>query len=123
MGSCGFNDGPFKATVIEYAAITESAVLYDISDQAQLLIENRVDSLSPIIALKEAGELQWVLDTDVRNTEGYESARIWEISHVTVVNGTDPIELNFLGHWTYGVEQGSIEIDRDTGDNSFCLSW
>ena len=84
---------------------------------------NRNDPLSPILTLIENGKIIWTLDTDVRNTKGYETCRIWEISNVKITKDTDQIKLRFTGHWTFGAEAGSMEIDRKNGENSFCLSW
>jgi len=120
---CGFDDGPFEAVLIEPIEFTEHAEKFDLSNDAKLILENRNDTLSPIITLIENGKVKWTLDTDTRNTKGYEKTRIWNISNVKVSNGTDPIELRFTGHWTYGSEFGSMRIDRNDGDNSFCLSW
>ncbi len=123
VGPCGFDDGPFEAMIIKEAIVSDSAIVFDISNNGQLLVENRADSISPILVLRESNEMKWIIDLDVSKTEGYESTRIWKISNVNVINDSDPIELGFLGHWTYGIEYGSIEIDRSTGRNSFCLSW
>ena len=67
--------------------------------------------------------MKWILDTDTRNTQGYESTRFWEISNVTIIRDADPIKLRFTAHWTYGAEAGTTEIERENGENSFCLSW
>ncbi len=120
---CGMDDGPFAATLIEPIELTENAQSFDLSENGQLVLENRNDSLSPIITLIENGKVKWTLDTDTRNTKGYESTRIWKISKVTITKNTDPIKLHFAGHWTYGVEAGSMTINRENGKNSFCLSW
>ena len=120
---CGMDDGPFKAVLIDPIEITDNAEQFDISDNGILILENRNDTLSPILTLIENGKVKWTLDTDVRNTEGFESTRIWEISNITIEKKTDPIKLVFTGHWTYGAEHGSMEIDREDGENEFCLSW
>lgn len=120
---CGMDDGPFKAVLIDPIEVSDSVQTFDLSENGQLILENRNDTLSPIIALIENGRVKWALDMDVRNTVGYETCRIWEISNLTVTNDTDPIALSFAGHWTYGTEAGSMEIDRENGENSFCLSW
>ncbi len=120
---CGMDDGPFKAALIDPIEISEHAQEFYLSNNGKLILENRNDTLSPILTLIENGKVKWTLDTDVRNTEGWESTRIWEISNVRIENKTDPIKLVFIGHWTYGAERGSMEIDRDDGENDFCLSW
>jgi len=120
---CGMDDGPFEAVIIEPIELSENAQEFDLSNNGKLILENRNDTLSPILTLVENGKVKWTLDTDTRNTEGFESTFIWKISRVTITENTDPIKLNFAGHWIYGVEAGSMEIDRDDGDNSFCLSW
>jgi hypothetical protein len=120
---CGMDDGPFKAVRIDSIQISDSVQTFDLSDNGKLILDNRNDTLSPILTLIEEGNVKWTLDTDVRNTKGYETCRIWEISNLTVRKKTDPIKLSFTGHWTYGAEAGSMEIDRDDGENSYCLSW
>lgn len=123
FSGCGMDDGPFTAVIVDPIVISDSAQIFDLSDNGKLILENRNDTLSPILTCIENGEVKWTLDTDVRNTKGYETCKIWEISSVTVTKNTDPIKLNFAGHWTYGAEAGSMEIDRQDGKNSFCLSW
>jgi len=120
---CGMDDGPFIAVLIDPIEISDSAQSFELSGNAKLILENRNNTLSPVLTLIENGEIRWTLDTDVSNTTGYETCRIWEISDLTVKEDSDPITLSFAGHWTYGVEAGSMEIDREDGDNSFCLSW
>jgi len=119
---CGFDDGPFKAVLIDKNETSDSVKIFQL-ENGQLILENRSDTLSPLLSLMENEKLIWTLDTDVRNTTGFESCRIWEISKIKIINGSNPIKLQFLGHWTYGIEHGSMEIDRKSGDNSFCLSW
>ena len=120
---CGMDDGPFEAVRIDSIEISDFVQTYDLSGNGKLILDNRSDTLSPILTLIEEGKVKWTLDTDVRYTKGYETCRIWEISNVIVRKDSDPIKLSFTGHWTYGTEAGSMEIDRDDGDNSFCLSW
>lgn len=121
--SCGLNDGPFEASMIPPIQITDSAQQFELSDNGKLILENRNDTLSPILTLIENDKVIWTLDINTRNTEGYESTHIWEISDVTMIKNTELIKLNFVAHWIYGIEGGSIEIDRESGENSFCLSW
>jgi|TARA_B110000090_G_C13239691_1_gene391993 hypothetical protein len=120
---CGMDDGPFKAVLVDQTNISENSEMFDLKNNGLLILDNRTDSLSPTLTLKENGIVKWTLDTDTRNTKGYESTRIWKISNVTITKNSDPIKLNFAGHWTYGAEAGSMEIERDDGENSFCLSW
>jgi hypothetical protein len=120
---CGMDDGPFYAVKTAPIEISESATRFPLSGNGELILDNRNDTLSPILTLKENGEIKWTLDTDVRNTKGYETCRIWEIGSLTITKDTDPIRLIFTGHWTYGVEAGSMKIKRKSGENSFCLSW
>ncbi|WP_412984405.1 hypothetical protein [Pontimicrobium sp. IMCC45349] len=117
------DDGPFEAVLVDQIELTETSQYFELSEGGKLILENRNDTLSPIISLIEHGKVKWTLDTDTRNTEGYESTRIWKISNLQITNSTNPINLRFTGHWTYGAEQGSMEIDREDGDNRFCLSW
>lgn len=121
--SCGMDDGPFKAIKTTPIVITETSERFKLSKDGELILTNRNDTLSPILTLVENGKVMWTLDTDVRNTKGYETCSIGELSNVTITNDTDPIKLRFIGHWTYGAEAGSMEINRESGENSFCLSW
>ncbi|MEO1030991.1 MAG: hypothetical protein AAFX55_06285 [Bacteroidota bacterium] len=123
MTSCGLDDGPFEAKLIGPINISDSAQKFDLAENAILYIENRTDSLSPIITLFQNDELVWTLDTDTSKTEGYEGTELWNISNVNITNTKNPIELDFLSHWTYGYEVGWMEIDLKSGENRFCLSW
>ena len=90
---CGMDDGPFEAVLIDKIELTEKAQQFDLSENGKLILENRNDTLSPIITLIENGKVKWTLDTDTRNTKGYESTRIWKISNLTITKKTDPIKL------------------------------
>jgi hypothetical protein len=123
ISGCGMDDGPFEAVRTNPIEISESSLTFNLSNNGKLILDNRTDTLSPVLTLIENGKIKWTLDTDVRNTEGYETCRIWEITNLTVRKDSNPIKLSFTGHWTYGVEAGTMKIDRDDGENSFCLSW
>lgn len=123
VSGCGMDDGPFNAALINQIEISKNSETFELKHNGVLILDNRTDSLSPTLTLKENGIIKWTLDTDTRNTKGYESTQIWEISDVTITKNTDPIRLSFVGYWTYGAEAGSMKIDRDDGENSFCLSW
>ena len=120
---CGMDDGPFEAKLIAPIEYSDSAFVIDLSENAQILIENRTDTLSPVIILLVQDEIKWTLDTDTRNTPGYENTRIWELDHIEITDSTDPIRLTFYANWTYGFERGSMNIDKTDGGNQFCLSW
>lgn len=123
LSGCRMNDGPFEAILTEETAISNNSEKFNLNDNEILILDNRADSLSPTLTLKENGIVKWTLDTDTRNTEGYETTRIWEISNLKIIENTDTIKLEFIGHWTYGAEAGLMEIDRKSGENKFCLSW
>lgn len=120
---CGMDDGPFKAVSIAPIEISNKAQTFELSNDGKLILDNRSDTLSPVLTLIEDGKIKWTLDTDTRNTVGYETTEIWKITNLTITINNDPIKLKFIGYWTFGGEAGSMEIDRDDGDNSFCLSW
>ena len=80
-------------------------------------------SLIGIIVIGYVGLMYFAVYTDTQKTEGYESTSIWELSEVEITENTNPIKLKFIGHWTFGGERGSMEINRANGSNSFCLSW
>ena len=121
IGGCGMDDGPFYAQEVSDIQFSDSLQTFELSD-GTLILDNRNDSLSPVLAFEMEGNFTWILDTDVSKTEGYEGTRIWEISNLTVEDGSK-MDLKFTGHWTYGAEAGSMHIDKKTGKNSFCLSW
>ena len=118
---CGMDDGPFEAVVVDDIRVTDSVQVFNL-DNGKLILNNRNDSLSPVLTLIENEKVIWNLDMDVRQTKGYETCMLWEISNVTIRN-SNPIKLSFTGHWTYGAEAGSMKINRKNGKNSFCLSW
>ncbi|SDY07998.1 hypothetical protein SAMN05444411_12010 [Lutibacter oricola] len=119
---CGMDDGPFKAIKIENHLITDNHKIYKLK-KGELILDNRNDSLSPIILYKEKGKIEWILDTDVRNTKGYETCRISSINDLKIINDSNKIEIEFYAVWTYGAESGWMKIDKNGGDNKFCLSW
>ena len=123
LSGCGWDDGPFHAIKIEPVEISDSAMRFKLSNNGELIVENRADTLSPILILIERGEVKWTLDTDVKNTEGYETCWIKKIENVKITKRTNPIKFTFTGYWTFGAERGSMVINRKNGENSFCLSW
>lgn len=123
LGPCGFDDGPFVGVLVDGRVISDSKETYHLSNDGKLILENRADTLSPIFSLVEEGNVKWSIDMDVRNTKEWESTRIWEISKVSITEEAGVIKMIFLEHWTFGAERGSMEIERASGNNSFCLSW
>jgi len=115
------DDGPFYAERINNVKFSESIQAFNLSGRT-LILDSRSEDLSPILAFEKNGKSLWVLDTDVSNTSGYETTRIWEISSVKIQDGPK-IQMKFIGHWTFGAEAGTMEIDKKNGKNSFCLSW
>jgi hypothetical protein len=117
---CGMDDGPFHATKINTAIPRDSAAIYEVDD-GELLIWNR-DTRPPRIGLIEHGRSKWTLEMDVR-TETDSGAMLWQVENVTIEKASDPIKLDFTGHWTFGAEHGWMTIDREDASNEFCLSW
>lgn len=122
-GGCGMDDGPFIAVKTKPVKITKTSERFPLSDGGELVITNRQDALPPVLTLLERGKVKWTLNTDVRNTDGYQTSTIREVYNVSILQDTDPIKLKFTANWTGGAEAGSINIDRESGENSFCLSW
>ncbi len=120
---CGMDDGPFHAVPVRVMEPSENAQIFNLAENGKLVLDNRNDTLSPVITWIEYGKIKWSLDMDTRHTKGYETTRLWKMSHVTNINNTNPIKLHFTGHWTYGAEAGYLEINRENGENHFCLSW
>ncbi len=121
---CGMNDGPFTAQKIESEFIeNKNDINLKLENKYTLIIQNRTDSLSPLITLKKSDKVEWTLDTNVRFTQSFESSFLSRIENVTVEKSTEFIELRFTGYWTYGAESGYIRINRNTAENFFCLSW
>lgn len=121
FSGCGMDDGPFEATRVDVVIPRDSATVIGIED-GELLIWNG-DSLSPLVGLTEQGRLLWTLEMDVSRLENFSNCMLWEVSDVTLQKDADPIEMTFIGDWTYGAERGWMEIDRTDGSNEFCLSW
>src|SRR5690554_4645845 len=67
---CGMDDGPFYAVKLPDIQFSDSLQTFDLSD-GKLILDNRSDSLSPVLALEVNGSLSWILDTDVSKTKGY----------------------------------------------------
>jgi len=122
-GPCGMDDGPFIARRIEPAAVSAGAQTFPLSGRSQLVVDNRPDGLPPLVALIEDGETKWTLEMDVSRGEEYKDYRLWEINGVTIGENNGRLQLSFLADWSFGMERGSMEIDRQTGANWFCLSW
>jgi len=122
FSGCGMDDGPFEAELIEKIEFSEIVDTFELKS-GNLIIDNRVDTLSPIITFIENESVKWTLDTDVSKTKNYEYCRISKISNVKISEDRKSIYLDFTGYWTYGAEAGWMEIDKKDGENWFCLSW
>lgn len=123
FSACGMDDGPFTAIHINPIELSDSTQYFDLSNNDTLFLDNRMDTLSPILTLIEKGVTKWTLDTDLRNTKGYKNSRIGNIYNVDLKASPTTIKLNFVAYWSYGHESGYMEINRKNGDNTFCLSW
>ncbi len=120
---CGFDDGPFIAKNISPIKITKESERFILSNGGELILTNRNNNLSPILTFIENRKIKWTLDTDISKTKGYENCKLWKLSELKIDEDWSDINLTFYGNWTYGSEAGSMEIDREDGENSFCLSW
>ncbi len=119
---CGMDDGPFEAIKINPIEYSKNHKKFKLEDGI-LILDNRNYDQSPIISYIENNKTIWTLDTDVKNTPGYETCEINAINDLKVSESWEEINLSFYASWTYGGERGSMEIDKSDGDNSFCLSW
>ncbi len=120
---CGFNDGPFHAKKTNAIIILDSAKHYKLSPKDELILVNRSHSLSPILMLKENEIIKWKLDFDLQNSGECENCSITKIDNIKITNNDNPIVIQFAAHWTFGAEGGTMKIDRENGDNTFCVSW
>lgn len=123
LDPCGIDDGPFKAILADPIQLSDSAQSFILSDNGQLILDNRTNDQSPILTIMENGERKWTLDLNIANTRGYENYRFYRISQLRVKNDLTVIKLRFAGHWSYGIKTGTMEIARSDGGNYFCLSW
>ena len=119
---CGMDDGPFEAIKIDKKEFSKTAETFKLN-KGKLILDNRHDTLSPILTYVVDNKIKWTLDTDVRNTKGYEYCRISSINDLKVIESSNELELEFYAVWTYGAESGSMNIEKEGGDNKFCLSW
>ncbi|WP_299122449.1 hypothetical protein [uncultured Tenacibaculum sp.] len=119
---CGMDDGPFEAVKINKIELSEKTEIFKL-ENGVLILDNRNDTLSPILMYKKNNTIKWVLDTDVRSTKGYENCRISSINDLKINESSKGLNLKFYALWTYGAERGSMNIEKKNGDNKFCLSW
>jgi len=84
VSGCGMNDGPFNAALIDPIVLSEHSEKHALTKNTTLVIDNRTDTLSPVLTLKENETVIWALDMDTRNTKGYETTLIWKISSITI---------------------------------------
>jgi len=121
--SCGFDDGPFQGTIItvpiddivnnDYVPIYENCRLY---------YNNRDSSSCPIISYFEGDSLMFSLEMDV--SKQVSSSQLFEISDIMIIRNTEKmLKISFHCFWTFGTENGYMNIDKKTGENNFCLSW
>lgn len=119
---CGFDDGPFKAIQIDKSTKLNKDAVISLKN-GELIIDNRHDTLAPLVGYKKDGKFEWIIDMDVRKTSGYEMFWISKIYEVEVKEGLRNIDLYFIADWSEGHEVGSMTIKKRNGKNSFCLSW
>ena len=119
---CGFDDGPFKGIRIDKNTPINNEVVLSLKN-GELIIDNRHDTLAPLVGYKRDGKYEWIIDMDVRNTSGYETYKISKIYEVKVEEGVRNLDLYFIADWSEGHEVGSMSIKKKSGKNSFCLSW
>lgn len=119
---CGFDDGPFKAVLTTEEIRVDSAEVFQINTE-EILLDNRSDSLPPLVGFKSDGEMNWVLDLDLKNTKKYDHCSISRLYNVEVQDYGDSFGLVFTAVWTYGHERGRMTVKKRTAKNHFCLSW
>lgn len=115
--SCGFDDGPFTAIPSDSIAKASDSKVFELKNDGVLCIDNRIDTLPPVISFYEEELLKWSVVMDLENW------RIDSIYSIEVSKDKALIKLEFIASWSFGNEFGSMRIDRYSGDNSFCLSW
>jgi len=114
---CGFDDGPFSAIETELLADETRSKVFELNNQGTLMIDNQLDSLSPILSLYEEGQLKWSILMELENWH------VDSIYHINMTGDKKIIKLSFFAAWSFGHESGNMRIDRSNGDNNYCLSW
>lgn len=118
---CGTHDGPFEAVLIQPVEIQNSADTFELSNDSRLVLDDRDDALSPVLVFLVGNRLKWTLDMDLKIVN--ENYYISSISISDVSETKEEIILNFHADWNYGYERGWMTINKENGDNEFCLSW
>ena len=122
MSECGTDDGPFEAVFVSYSEVSDEAKVFQLAHNYQLYLDNRTDSLPPLLILKRNDSIHWSLNMNTQNTKGYENTHLTRLSQVTIKENDKNIDLKFNALWTFGSESGNMRIDRESGNNWFCLS-
>lgn len=121
--TCGLDDGPFEAELINPIEIPEVAEKIYIENYGILHVDNRTDSLSPVLTLVKKGKIVWSLEMDLARTKGFENSFLEKISQIRWSIDDDDFYMDFVANWDFGNERAWMTINLDDGDNCFCLSW
>ena len=123
--NCGFNDGPFQASIITIpidSIVENDYVSYD--ENCFLYFNNRDTNMCPVISLIEQDSVIFSLEMDLSKNLEETNWRMTEISDITIKKSSKNIlHFTFFCKWTFGSEYGTMKINRKTGSNNFCLSW
>jgi len=105
--------GPFHATKIEPIEISDNVMRFQLSENGEFIIDNRIDTLSPVLTFIENRTIKWTLEMN----------EITEIGDVSITS-IDPIRFYFIWFNThsYGVDRGRMKINKRTGKNKFYLN-
>lgn len=120
----GFDDGPFYGQ--PFVGIVSDAAISDRLDyrQGELLVYNRSEDQSPVLAYRVQGETLWAQSLDVSQSPRYDGVyHLTAMSDLSMAYGIWRDRLDFLGTWNFGTERGRAYLWKWGGFHRFFLSW
>lgn len=120
----GFDDGPFHGRPFhgDIGSLQPSHRI--VFRSGELIVFNRADDEPPVLAyvVEDAG--RWALELDGTADPDFNWTEFSRVSEpLTVSLGILRDRLDFVAHWTFGAERGTVYIWRFGGVQRFYLSW
>lgn len=122
-GGCGSHDGPYQAlTTTEHVDL--STAIHLPVNGGTLLVDNRDEDETPLIAFMEGDSILWTRELDGDEGKRQPGATIYPstLRDIKVQDANTPYFIECYAEWDGGYEYSRMWIER-TGDIEFCISW
>jgi hypothetical protein len=122
-GGCGTHDGPYQALTTTDHIDLAKAIRLPVNGGV-LLVDNRDENETPLIALMQGDSILWTRELDGDEGKRQPGGIIYPstLHDIKVQDASAPYFIECSAEWDGGYEYSRMWIERD-GDIEFCISW